>query len=170
MIRKYSGDELLIKAEEALKTTKDIRIYKCAMAVYLTAGKKLSNEEAAALLGVKPSTVTKRREQFSRGKYELPQAPRTGNGSHLIWEEEARIILAMTEKAKCGEFTTIHQIKEEYEKAAGCSVGKSTIYRFLARHKWRKIKPRPRHPKTDKEAQEEFKKTAANHAGNQKKS
>lgn len=38
----------------------------------------------------------------------------------------------------------------------GHQVHKSTVYRLLQRHQWRKIKPRPRHPNTDPEEQEKF--------------
>jgi len=34
---------------------------------------------------------------------------------------------------------------------------KTTIYRLLERHEWHKIVPRPKHPKEDSQAQEEFK-------------
>jgi hypothetical protein len=37
-------------------------------------------------------------------------------------------------------------------------VARSTIYRLLGRHGWRKVVPRPRHPKTDLAAQSAFKK------------
>jgi hypothetical protein len=35
----------------------------------------------------------------------------------------------------------------------------SSIYRLLERHGWRKLVPRPRHPKANPEAQAVFKKT-----------
>ncbi|HEY6406604.1 MAG TPA: winged helix-turn-helix domain-containing protein, partial [Ktedonobacteraceae bacterium] len=41
----------------------------------------------------------------------------------------------------------------------GHEVAESTIYRLLGRHGWRKLMPRPTHPKASKEAQEQFKKT-----------
>ncbi|MCE5241943.1 MAG: winged helix-turn-helix domain-containing protein [Desulfobacteraceae bacterium] len=41
----------------------------------------------------------------------------------------------------------------------GRKVAKTTIYRMLDRHGWRKIMPRPHHPKSDPKAQEGFKKT-----------
>jgi hypothetical protein len=38
-------------------------------------------------------------------------------------------------------------------------VPKSTVYRMLARHGWRKLAPRPRHRKADAVRQQAFKKT-----------
>ena len=46
-----------------------------------------------------------------------------------------------------------------FEAKAGCAVARSTIYRMLERQGWRKIVPRPRHPKADPAAQAAFKKT-----------
>ena len=45
----------------------------------------------------------------------------------------------------------VSKIKRSYEKAIGRTVPKPTVYRMLDRHGWRKISPRPRHPKADKE-------------------
>jgi winged helix-turn-helix protein len=46
-----------------------------------------------------------------------------------------------------------------YEERISHSVHETTIYRLLRRHGWRKVQPRPRHPKADIAAQEVFKKT-----------
>ena len=54
------------------------------------------------------------------------------------------------------------EIKRAFEAEVGHKVAKTTIYRMLDRHDWRKIMPRPRHPKSDTEAQEGFKKTPEN--------
>ena len=53
------------------------------------------------------------------------------------------------------------RVKAAYEQVLGRKVPKSTIYRMLARHGWRKVAPRPRHPKSEASAQAELKKTAA---------
>jgi hypothetical protein len=45
-----------------------------------------------------------------------------------------------------------------YEQAIGHPTSNSTIYNLLARHGWRKLMPRPFHPKRDIAAQEAFKK------------
>jgi hypothetical protein len=66
--------------------------------------------------------------------------------------------LAQSEK---GGILEVSRVKAAYEQVLGRRVPKSTIYRMLARHGWRKVVPRPRHPKADASAQAEFKKTAA---------
>ena len=54
------------------------------------------------------------------------------------------------------------RVKAAYEEVLGRKVPKSKVYRMLARHGWRKVMPRPRHPKTDAAIQAEFKKTGEN--------
>ena len=49
-------------------------------------------------------------------------------------------------------------IREYAAKKLGTEVSKDYAYDLLHRHGWRKIEPRPRHPKSDSETQEEFKK------------
>jgi hypothetical protein len=42
------------------------------------------------------------------------------------------------------------------EKAIGHETSKSTVYNLLARHGWRKLMPRPFHPKRAPAAQDAF--------------
>ncbi len=79
--------------------------------------------------------------------------------------QEIQFLAEFTEKAKAGGIIVVSEIKGAYEKAIGHKVPKSTVYRMLDRHRWRKIAPRPRHPKADKKAQEAFKKTSGTHKG-----
>jgi hypothetical protein len=62
--------------------------------------------------------------------------------------------------AGAGELLNIQDLKAAYEKAIGHLTSNSTIYNLLARHGWRKLMPRPFHPKRDIEAQNDFKKKA----------
>src|SRR5262249_31490113 len=58
------------------------------------------------------------------------------------------------------EMLNIHDLKAAYEKAIGHATSDSTVYNLLHRHGWRKLMPRPFHPKRDLAAQNTFKKTA----------
>jgi transposase len=60
--------------------------------------------------------------------------------------------------AGAGQMLNIHEIKAAYEKAIGHETSNSTIYALLGRHGWRKLMPRPFHPKRDIAAQKAFKK------------
>jgi transposase len=70
--------------------------------------------------------------------------------------EEKELLETFFDRAAKGEIVTAKQIKQGYEQKVGREVDESTIYRMLERHMWRKIVPRPIHPKADREAQQEF--------------
>ena len=59
-----------------------------------------------------------------------------------------------------GEMLNIHDLKAAYEKAIGHATSDSTVYNLLHRHGWRKLMPRPFHPKRDLATQNAFKKTS----------
>ena len=74
---------------------------------------------------------------------------------------EEKVLLARFAKAVgAGEMLNIHDLKAAYEKAIGHATSDSTVYNLLHRHGWRKLMPRPFHPKRDLAAQNAFKKTA----------
>jgi transposase len=75
-------------------------------------------------------------------------------------EQEAAFLAPFLERAKVGGILVVAPIQTAYEKALGRKVPESTVYRLLARHGWRKIAPRPRHPKADPERQEAWKKNS----------
>ena len=58
------------------------------------------------------------------------------------------------------QYQTVTELQQAYRDGVGKEVARSTIYRLLQRHGWRKVVPRPRHPKADIAAQAAFKKTA----------
>jgi transposase len=78
--------------------------------------------------------------------------------AYMSMEEETQFLQGFFNKAIMGEMTTVSEIKEAFEKRIGKTVHKSTIYRLLSRHGWRKVVPRPTHVEADKKEQEEFKK------------
>lgn len=78
--------------------------------------------------------------------------------ANLTIEEEQGFLKPFFEKAEKGQIATTEEIHEALNQHLGKSVHESTVYRLLNRHGWRKIVPRPAHPKTNKEEQEEFKK------------
>jgi transposase len=119
-------------------------------------------EEIANHLAVSKSLVNKTVSEFNKqGASAIDTIGKGGRkNSYMTIEEETNFINAYISEAQKGQVITAGEIKEDFEKAIGKKVHKTSIYRLLDRHNWRKIVPLPFHPKKDKEAQEHFKKTS----------
>jgi transposase len=78
---------------------------------------------------------------------------------HLSFDEEVEFLKPFAEKSKSGALVEVSAIKKAYEKIVRKEVAKTTIYRLLDRHDFRKIVPYKRHKKANIEEQEAFKKT-----------
>jgi transposase len=74
--------------------------------------------------------------------------------------EEVEFLEPFFEKASTGHVATNNQIKRALEDRLGRKVHKTTVYRLLGRHGWRKIVPRPAHKQANEAEQEEFKKNS----------
>ena len=73
--------------------------------------------------------------------------------------EEKTLLARFAHAAGAGELFNIHDLKTAYEKAIGHPTSDSAVYNLLHRHGWRKLMPRPFHPKRNLAAQDAFKKT-----------
>jgi transposase len=94
-----------------------------------------------------------------------PQALETpGHGqrqrAYLRWERERAIVSKFLQKSARGQVSRGVQIQPALETASGRRMHKTTVYRILQRHQWRKVVPRPRHPQASVEEQAAFKKTS----------
>ncbi len=115
----------------------------------------------AAAMGVSLSAVNRAHMAFDHGGIKaLKPKPIGGRQRENITVAEERVLLARFAKAAgAGEMLNIHDLKAAYEKAIGHETSNSTVYNLLARHGWRKLMPRPFHPKRNIAAQNSFKKT-----------
>ena len=132
--------------------------------VYLKNELSWSSEQIATLVGYCPSYV---REVLSAYKKEGESCFRMEElgGRHrenLSKEEEKQILEEFNEEAEAGrviEISKIHELYSERVTSKGKKPpAKSTTYRMLERHGWRKIMPRPKHSKNKKEEMDKFKK------------
>jgi len=119
-------------------------------------------EEIALHCGVAKDTVHKLISQYNR--FGLAAIETTGKGGrrreYLSLEQEKHFLEPFFNRAQAGEIATCAEIQRAYEECVERRVDDSTIYRLLERHGWRKVVPRPKHPKASREVQEEFKKTS----------
>jgi len=116
----------------------------------------------AQAMGVSLSTVNRAHMSYDGGGIKaLKSKPCGGRQRENMTVAQEKALLARFAKAAgAGEMLNIQDLKADYEKAIGHETSNSTIYNLLARHGWRKLMPRPFHPKRDIAAQNSFKKTA----------
>ncbi len=117
-------------------------------------------EDIARHCGVSKATVHQVICTYNRLGVAAVETPGKGGRRHeyLRLEEETEFLAPFFTRAEVGEIATVAQIQHTFEERVGCKVDDSTIYRLLNRHGWRKLVPRPRHPKVDSQAQEQIKK------------
>ena len=75
---------------------------------------------------------------------------------YMTFKEEQNLLDRFLARAEKGEIVTAREIRQEYEKVIGHKVAETTIYRIINKHKWRKVMPRSRHPKANKQKQKDF--------------
>jgi len=128
--------------------------------LWLREALELSSKEIALAIGWDASSVRRLQSKYLKeGEAALIVSARGGrHRENLSLEEEKELLGPFFEKSKAGAILIVKEIKLAYEGKVGGKVPKSTIYRMLARHGWRKVSPRPHHPQADPLKQEEFKK------------
>jgi len=132
------------------------------LCVWLRVEQRLSTKEIARILDWNVNTIRiTQRDFIARGSKAFVEEKRGGRRRQLMSVEEEKLFLAaFNDTAGSAAMLVINEIKAALEKRLGCTVHKTTVYRLLRRHGWRKIVPRPQHPKHKKEAAEAFKKGA----------
>jgi transposase len=119
--------------------------------------------EIAKITGLTVHTVRTLHSRYLTGGVASLTGPGRGGARRrgLSPSEEQQLLSEFLERARTGGIVVVQSIQEEYEKRIGRPVNRSTVYRLLARHEWRKITPRSRHPKQNLAAQADFKKRSA---------
>ncbi|MFL5628075.1 MAG: winged helix-turn-helix domain-containing protein [Ktedonobacteraceae bacterium] len=118
-------------------------------------------EEIAKHCGVSKAMVHQVISSYNRLGVQAVETPGKGGRRHeyLTLEEEQQFLSPFFARAESGEIATSAEIQQAFEARIGHEVDDSTIYRLLNRHGWRKLMPRPKHPKASKEAKAQFKNT-----------
>jgi transposase len=133
------------------------------LCVWLRLFNNLSTSKIAKIVGWNVNTVRLTQKGFiDRGVVALTEGKKGGRYNALMTPEEEKLFMSsFVEQANNGALVTANEIKRAMEKQLGQSVHKTTVYRMLKRNGWRKIMPRPSHPKKDKNAGLAFKKRAS---------
>lgn len=130
--------------------------------VLLLHAQGLSRADISEKTDYKPDTVSKLVSKFSKsGLAAIVDNHYKGNHRNLTFEQEAALLEPFKKAAEQGKIISVADIKKAYDEAIGRSTNKDKgrIYRVLARHGWRKVMPRSKHPnKASDEAIEASKK------------
>jgi len=101
-------------------------------------------------------------EGYNKNGKEYKQGTHWGGrrreNSYMSIQEEEGFLEQLSQKASKGLILTSKDIKKEIETYTKHTVSDDYIRKILKRHHWTKKSPRPEHPKTDYEKQDEFKK------------
>lgn len=120
----------------------------------------MTQPEIAKATGVSLSTVNRAHMAYDHGGRAALEPKACGGRirENMTLDEEKALLDRFAKAAGAGEMLNIDDLKEAYEQEIGHQTSKSTIYNLLERHDWRKLMPRPYHPKRDPEAQKSYKK------------
>lgn len=158
------GDKATVaRLAERLKKAGSHAEYQRIQCVLIRATLGSSAAQIAQLLGWSTATVHVLHSRWARqGDAIFDLRGRGGRRrQHLSCEQEQRLLAPFAQRAEDGGMLTVAQIQHAYQERVGKTVAPSTVYRLLDRHGWRKVVPRPRHPKADVAAQAAFKKTSS---------
>lgn len=150
----------LEQVKEKMKEAKDPRQLQRWQIVYTTLLQPRKAEEIAISVGVSRSLVQKIISRYNKEGIASLTLKSSGGRYHeyLTRKEEEQFLAPFFKQAEQGELITTKTLQLAYEERIGHTIHETTIYRLLHRHGWRKVQPRPRHPKADMQAQEAFKK------------
>ena len=146
-----------------LKQAKTIAEFQRIQCVLMRATTDCSAGEIAQVLGWAVATVHITHSRWAREGYSIFDLKGKGGrrSQNLTEQEEAEVLTPFLGHATAGNVLKVADIQAAYEARVGRAVPNSTIYRLLKRHGWRKVAPRPRHPKANVTARGAFKKSSA---------
>jgi hypothetical protein len=146
-------DEEYQAVKEAAKANQNKRLDKKLQAIMMRYEGK-SNEEIHQKLDITAKGISVMICKFKRvGIEEYTRNKYGGNHRSLTDAEEKEILDSFEAKALAGEVVTVQDIKRAFDARIGKDTGSGYIYMLLNRRNWRKVMPRPKHPKKASEAE-----------------
>jgi transposase len=155
--------EMIQAARKIVQEAKTAREIRTGLSVLIPRLCGVTNEGAADVLGLGVATVIRMQSEV-RDQVSGQKVTKGSWGGRrretLSKEEEVEFLAPWVGKAATGGVLVVPPIHAALEERLGHPVARSTMYRILARHGWRKVEPDTCHPKRNEQAQEAFKKTS----------
>ena len=162
MARQASGKDVLEKAKKILANARTVEELRQAQAVIMPLEYGLSMDQVAAALGISKGWACQLRMRFIQaGGLPAETKPKRGGRrrENMSKEEETAFLAPFFDKAARGGILIVGEIKKALDERKGRETALASTYNLLHRHNWRKLAPDKRNPKTDVDAQLEWKKT-----------
>lgn len=160
-LKNFSMEEIaeLTKLLRSEANTKNFRRVQC---LYLRAKYQYSPAMIADITGFHVQTVRNIHSSFFKyGKESLfLKTPGGRLRENMSINEEKDFISKFTKLGDQGQILEISKFHSALEEHLGRKLPKATSYNLLHRHGWRKVVPRPYHPKRNNVSQDTFKKTS----------
>ena len=163
MSRPLGGAEFVSEAMEVINSASTLEQLRQAQAVVLPLQPGMDLGKAAEVIGLSKGWVCRLRNQFISGNRIGTQGKSVRGGrrrEYFTQEQEVELLEPFLKSARTGGILIVNQIKPAIEMALGKEVALSTVYKLLHRHNWRKLAPDKTHPKSDPEAQLDWKKNS----------
>ncbi|HEY6270530.1 MAG TPA: hypothetical protein VIX19_00880 [Terriglobales bacterium] len=128
------------KLEAALKKARTAEQLKRVMCLWLRASLRLTSAEVGKAIGWSAGAVQRLQWRYLHEGEAVLHGPGRGGRRHqyLTFEAERDLLDRLRSETGPDGVLKAAAIHLAYEKAAGRTVPKSTVYRMLARHGWRK--------------------------------
>jgi len=153
--------EQLTEVKRAYKASKDTREQTRLLCLRLRMEKSYPSKQIAEIADCSEGLVKKVISDYGReGLASIMRGTFGGNHRNLSCAEEKALLEPFLQAAEKGQILIVSDIHKAYEAVVRRTVPLSTVYRMLDRHNWRKVMPRPRHPKANPEEQEAYKKNS----------
>ena len=112
----------------------------------------VSNNKIAEMFNMSPTTTSKMYKRYrEQGLEEFCRNKYTSHHQKLSYDEEEAVLEKFRNEANAGKVVKAADIKRAFDEIRGKDTGRGYIYMLLKRHGWRKVMPRPKHPKAANE-------------------
>ena len=153
--------ELVAQAHALALEAKSVEELRCAQSVLLPALLNATLERTAVAIGVGRATVVRLQRRLRSRVREPNKAMAVRGGRRRAWmnvEEERNFLAPWAQKSADGAMLVVGPLRAALAQELGHPVAHSVVYRLLERHGWRKVAPDTRHPKSDPQVQQGWKK------------
>lgn len=145
-----------------MKSAVSIADYKRWQIIYSVNSYSVDADYLSDITGYSKANIYSIVQQFNNSsKPDVCAKKRGGRRRSLMSiEQEQSLMKSLEDKAIKGQILSVHAVRKVIEQKINRSVSDDYVWDLFKRNGWTKHSPRPHHPNTDQEKQEEFKKNS----------